>query len=469
VVGLRSTPKRRRVAIGVLGVAAMLAALFPALAPTTSLASSHREAPLLLNDPLVDATDVWAFRSPDQPDHTTLIASWVPFEEPAGGPNFYKFAPDANYDIDIDRNGDGKADIVYRWTFTDHYRSKKTFLYNTGPVTSLKDENLNFYQTYDLRRITPYANTLMVHNAIVVPSYVGRPSMPDYDKLFKSGIYAYNSGQSHTWAGQSDDAFFLDLRIFDLLYGGNFSEVGDDTLHGFNVQTIGLQVPSKDLAFNHRLKANPIIGVWSVTSRRSTEVTTDKGTQSSSGPFVQVSRLGNPLVNEVVIPVGKKDLFNASQPKNDAQFLPYVQNPIVPHVVNAIYGLPIPDSDPKTKGIQRSDLISVFLTGVAGLNQPKNVHPSEMLRLNMTTPVCEKGSCGSYSRLGVIGGDVAGYPNGRRLGDDVVDISLQVVEGELLGNPNDLGDGVNANDKEFLKHFPYVAEPWSGSNPHPHG
>ncbi len=459
---------RRSAALGLIGAAALITALFPALSPTEGLASSHREAPLLLNDPLVDTTDVWAFRSPDRPKSTTLIASWVPFEEPGGGPNFYKFAEGANYDIDIDRNGDGKEDIVYRWTFTDHYRSKRTFLYNTGPVTSLRDDDLNFYQTYDLRRITPYASTLMVNNAIATPSYVGAGSMPDYEKLFKAGTYSYNHGQSSTWAGQSDDAFFLDLRIFDLLYGGDFGEVGDDTLQGFNVQTIALQVPSEALARNHRLKRNPIIGVWSETSRRSTEVTTVKGNKSSSGPFVQVSRLGNPLVNEVVIPVGKKDLFNASEPKNDGQFLPYVQDPLVPHVVKSVYGLPIPDSDKDARGIQRADLISVFLTGIEGLNQPRNVTPSEMLRLNMLTPVCGRTSCGTFSRLGVIGGDVSGYPNGRRLQDDVVDIALQVVEGELLGNPNELGDGVNYNDKPFLDYFPYVAMPWSGSNPSPH-
>lgn len=455
--------------LGALGAAALVAALFPALGPSTGFAASHREAPLLLNDPLVDATDVWAFRSADRRNSTTLIASWVPFEEPAGGPNFYKFAPGVNYNIDIDRNGDGREDIVYRWVFTDHYRSKKTFLYNTGPVTSLRDENLNFYQTYDLRRITPYANTLVVNDAIVVPSNVGKASMPDYGKLFERGVYSYNQGASYTWAGQSDDAFFLDLRIFDLLYGGDFSEVGDDTLHGFNVQTIALQVPSKDIAFNHDLKANPIVGVWSEVERPSMQITTNKGRLIQDGASVQVSRLGNPLVNEVVIPVGKKDLFNASEPRDDAQFLPFVQDPIVPRVVKAVYGLPIPDSNPQRDGIQRSDLISVFLTGVAGLNQPKNVVPSEQLRLNMLTPVCERGSCGTFSRLGVIGGDVAGYPNGRRLEDDVIDISLQVVEGELLGNANDLGDAVNVNDKPFLDHFPYVAMPWSGSHPNPHG
>lgn len=465
---MRIPRKRRSTAIGLIGTVALIAALFSMLAPTSGLASSHREAPLLLNDPLVDATDTWAFVSPDKPGTTTLIASFNPFEEPAGGPNFYKFATHTNYDIDVDRNGDGKKDIVYRYTFTDHYRSKKTFLYNTGPVTSVSDKTLNFYQTYDLHRITPYANTLMVDNGVVVPSYVGKASMPNYTKLFQSGIYSYNHGQSRTWAGQSDDPFFLDLRIFDLLYGGNFSEVGNDSLHGFNVQTISLQVPSSALAWNHKLQKHPIIGVWTEVSRPSTQVTTGHGTQATSGKYVQVSRLGSPLVNEAVIPVGKKDLFNSSKPSDDAQFLPYVQDPLVPHVVKAVYGLPVPDSDPHKAGIQRADLISAFLTGFKGLNQPANVNPSEMIRLNMLIPPCSKGSCNKWSRLGVIGGDFAGYPNGRRLEDDVVDISLQVLEGELLGNPNDLGDAVNANDKPFLKHFPYVAEPWSGSNPNAH-
>lgn len=468
VIRLRMPRTHRSAALGLIGAVAMLAALFPALAPTPGTASSHREAPLLLDDPLVDTTDVWAFRSPDRPNTTTLIASWLPFEEPAGGPNFYKFSPNARYEIKIDRDGDAKEDITFRWNFTDHYRSRKTFLYNTGPVTSLQDRDLNYYQTYDLRRITPYSKTLMVDNAIAVPSYVGKPSMPNYEKLFRAGTYSYNNGQSQTWAGQSDDAFFLDLRIFDLLYGADFSEVGDDTLRGFNVQTIALQVPSSALAFDHKLRDNPIIGVWSSTTRRSTEVTTQRGNQRSSGPWVQVSRLGSPLVNEVVIPVGKKDLFNASEPKNDERFLKYVQDPIVPHVVEAVYGIPVPDSDPDRRGIQRSDLVSVFLTGIKGLNMPRQVRPSEMIRFNMLTPVCEKGTCESYSRLGVIGGDVSGYPNGRRLADDVVDISLQVVEGELIGNPNDLSDAVNSNDRPFLNYFPYVALPWSGSNPDPH-
>ena len=183
---------------------------------------------------------------------------------------------------------------------------------------------------------------------------------------------------------------------------------------------------------------------------------------------MQVSRLGNPLVNEVVIPVGQKDKFNASDPTSDGQFLPFVQDPEVPHVVNALYGLPIPDTDPNTPGVQRSDLISVFLTGLSGLNQIPNGVPSEMLRLNLSTPVCNPGSCSSYSRLGVIGGDNQGFPNGRRLGDDVVDIALRVVEGQLAGHPNSLSDGVNTDSRGFEGTFPYVEEPVHGSETSPH-
>ena len=224
-----------------------------------------------------------------------------------------------------------------------------------------------------------------------------------------------------------------------------------------------LQVPKYKVAKNYNAKKNPIIGVWSTASRQSMRVNTSTGVKNS-GDYVQVSRLGNPLVNEVVIPEKDKDKFNGSNPANDAQFLPYVNDPEVPHLLNAIYGLPIPDSNPSKPGIQRDDLISVFLTGVSGLNQPPGVKPSEEMRLNMSIPPCSS----SCSRLGVLGGDTAGYPNGRRLWDDTIDISLQAVAGELIGHPNDLGDGVNANDVSFLKKFPYVAYSHSGSDASPH-
>jgi len=450
---LRSTEKliRGRV-VAAAASAALGVGLLASLGPLPSSASSHREAPLISADPQVDNTDVYAFVSPDRPGTVTLISSWIPFEEPAGGPNFYPWAEGARYDIRIDNDGDARPDLIYRWVFRNHYRSKDTFLYNTGQVTSLRDRDLNFYQTYDLSRIEVGAGSrIVVDDAISVPSNVGQASMPDFASLSGEGITRFGGGRL-TWAGQSDDPFFLDLRVFDLLYGANLSEVGDDTLAGFNVNTMALQVPKDDLAEGGDADRNPVIGIWSTASRASLD-----------GRWVQVSRLGNPLVNEVVVPVGSKDYFNSSKPSGDAAFLPKVEDPEVPHLLNAVYGLPVPDSDPDKAGIQRDDLVAVFLTGVDDLNGPVGT-PSEQLRLNMSVPPCATGC----STLGVIGGDIAGFPNGRRLSDDVIDIALQVVEGELIGSPNDLGDGVGANDVPFLDSFPYVAYAHSGSDATPH-
>jgi hypothetical protein len=446
--------------------AALGAGLFAGLGSTPGVASSHREAPLTAADPQIDQTDLYAFVSPDAPDTVTFVSSWIPFEEPAGGPNFYLWAPKTNYDIKIDNNGDAKADITYRWTFKTHYRSGNTFLYDTGPVTSLNDPNLNIYQTYDLTRMTPGGGSrLLLDNARVAPSNVGQVSMPNYNAdLFDAATTGFANGKAQSWVGQSDDAFFLDLRVFDLLYGGDLSEVGDDTLAGFNVNTMALQVPSRGLKGPH----GQIIGVWNTASRGNTRVEHGDGSRSFSGSDVQVSRLGSPLVNEVVVPVGLKDYFNASKPRDDAQYLPAVQDPELPHLLHAVYGTDVPDSDGKTPGVQRADLIQVFLTGVPGLNQPEDVTPSEMLRLNMATPPCSS----ACSRLGVIGGDVAGFPNGRRLSDDVIDVSLRAVLGVLLPDPqaiaDTIGDGVNTNDVPFLDSFPYVAYPHSGSDADPH-
>jgi hypothetical protein len=462
-------PKIRRALISAAALA-LGAGLFSGLAPIASNASSHREAPLTAADPQIDNTDVYAFRSPDKPNTVTLISSWIPFEEPAGGPNFYLWAEHTNYDIKIDNNGDALPDITYRWNFTTHYRNPNTFLYNTGPVTSLNDTDLNIYQTYDLYRINGGGKQVtLLKNAPVVPSDVGDASMPDYDALYDAGVqHAGTQGTTDSWVGQSDDPFFLDLRVFDFLYGGDLSETGDDTLKGFNVNTMALRVPRGRL----RGPNDSVIGVWSTASRPSMRVQASDGTQTFSGPNVQVSRLGNPLVNEVVVPVGLKDYFNGSRPADDAQFLPAVQDPELPHLMNAVYGIPVPDSDPNTPGVQRADLIQVFLTGVPGLNQPENVQASEMLRLNIDTELCGVSGAPACSRLGVVGGDLQGFPNGRRLSDDTIDIALRAAEGFLLpGHPaivDTLGDGVNANEEPFESTFPYVQDPHSGSDTSPH-
>ena len=431
---------RRKAAWAMFATGGLLAASgFAALGPTGATASSHREAPLISGAPQYDNTDVYAFVSPDKADTVTLIANWIPFEEPAGGPNFYPFATDARYNIKIDNDGDAKSDIVYRWKFRNHYRTGNTFLYNTGDVTSFNDPDLNFRQTYDLTRIKNGHEKVLVAGAPVAPSFVGDASMPGYEALRDSTITAVPGGKS--FAGQAEDPFFLDLRVFDLLYGGDLSEVGDDTLAGFGVNAVALQLKKSALTE----PGKPVIGVWSTTDRK-----------NSDGNYERVSRLGAPLVNEVVIPLKDKDRFNASVPRNDAQFGAYVTDPELPKLIEAVYGIDAPATP-------RNDLVQVFLTGVPGLNKPAGVRPSEQLRLNTSIP-----PAASPNRLGVIGGDTAGFPNGRRLADDVIDIALQVVEGELTGNPNDLGDAVNANDVDFGTDFPYLGVPTSGSDSGPH-
>ncbi|MFI0371140.1 DUF4331 domain-containing protein [Actinomadura sp. 1N219] len=434
-------PLRTRVAALVAAGGLLVTSGLLGLAPKPGEASSHREAPLISGQPQYDNTDVYAFVSPDKPDTTTLVANFIPFEDPAGGPNFYKFARDARYDFNVDNNGDAQPDLIYRFEFNDFLKNGNTFLYNTGPVTSLDDPDLNFTQTYDLTLIRQTGGKVtrvskLADNAPVAPSNVGKASMPNYPVLRQQAIKQLGSG-STAFAGQADDSFFIDLQIFNLLFGGDLSEVGDDTVSGYNVNTLAVQVPTKDLV----TAQDPVIGVYSTVQR-----------QTASGDYTQVSRLGASLVNEVVIPRGKKDTFNASNPWADAQFAQFVLEPEVPKLIEQLYKIPAPATP-------RKDLVQAFLTGVPGLNQPKNVRPAELLRLNTSIKPTPK-----PDRLAVLNGDNQGFPNGRRLTDDVTDIILQVAEGELLGSKNDLGDAVNANDLPFEKAFPYVAQPRSGTD-----
>jgi hypothetical protein len=477
--------KRRRPGVTrrtVAGVGAVVLAVSGgaiALAPQASQASSHREAPLIAGDPRADNTDVYAFTSPDKSSTVTLLANWIPFEEPNGGPNYYPFAQNTHYMLHVDNNGDGISDINYIWTFTNHYRDAKgEFLYNTGVVKKLTDKTLNFYQTYTLQREDSHGIKTVLKNAIVAPSDTGKASMPSYASLRAQAIKTLPTG-GRTYAGQADDSFFLDLRVFDLLYGGNLSEAGHDTLKGYNVNTLALQIPKSELAYKGDATRNPVIGVWSSTAEKSIALTTKTG-KVKFGPYVQVSRLGNPLVNEAVVPVAYKDAFNAIHPDVDHTVTPVVKavlNPIVPQLIQKIYGIQAP------KG-PRNDLAEIFLTGIAksaptldGTKAPiqadlnsqvlnKDVNaakflPAEELRLNMAVPVTAK-----PNRLGVIGGDLQGFPNGRRLGDDVVDIALQALEGAATNGivkPLAAGDGVNANDHAFGKTFPYVDLPNTGA------
>jgi len=456
--------KTRLVRTSVAGALAVaLVAGLAGLGPLSSSASSHREAPLVSADPQIDGTDLYAFVSPDDPSTVTLISNWIPFEEPAGGPNFYRFATKAYYDINIDNNGDAKPDIIYRWVFKNHYRNPDTFLYNTGQVTSLSDPDLNFYQTYNLYRMDVNAHTssTLLTNAMVAPVDVGAGSMPNYvTDLMTPAVVGCGTGCT-SYSGPADDPFFADLRVFDLLYGGNLSEAGDDTLKGFNIHTTAIQVPKGDLAMGGDATTNPIVGVWTTAERQTTKVVHRNHRYMVTHPYVQVSRLGLPLFNEVLVPVGQKDKYNASKPVNDLSNWGHdILYPELPADIQAVYGVPAPATP-------RNDLLPLA-TGFDGLNKPANVVPSDELRLNMSIPPCTSGC----SRLGVLAGDNAGFPNGRRLTDDVLDISVRVLEGALLAShdpfADSASDGVDANDVSFGSTFPYLAPPHAGSDASPH-
>ncbi|MDJ0463841.1 DUF4331 domain-containing protein [Streptomyces sp. H27-C3] len=465
-------PRSRRrldqsmVVLGAGALATSLAVL--TLAPGISAASSHREAPLIAGDPRADNTDVYAFTSPNRDDTVTLVANWIPFEEPNGGPNFYAFADDARYHIKIDNTGDGRADVTYTWRFKNKIRdAADQFLYNTGPVTSLNDPDLNFRQVYDLTVTDRGRTRTLLHNAPVAPSRTGEASMPDYGALRGMAVRKAPGG-AKAFAGQAEDPFFADLRVFDLLYGGDLSKRGQDTLAGYNVNSVALQIPKKHLALRGSTTRNPVIGVWSTTERRGAGVTDSRSKTHTD--WRQVSRLGNPLVNEVVVPLKYKDAFNTISPNQDRTVQPVVDkvyDPILPKLIEKVYGIPAPATP-------RNDLAEIYLTGICKacgpikadlnahqLNKDANrrkIVPAEELRLNMAVP-----PTGEPQRLGVLAGDLAGFPNGRRLADDVVDISLQAVEGaaqsgELVPALAE-GDKVDTNEVPFGNGFPYLALP----------
>ncbi|MCH7786402.1 MAG: DUF4331 domain-containing protein [Chloroflexi bacterium] len=444
--------------------------------------SSHREAPLISQDPAADTTDVYAWVDANDPTKVNLVFNVYPSQEPNGGPNFYRFSDDVLYEIKIDNDGDAKEDITYRFRFDTETMNPDTFLYNTGPITSLDDPDWNVRQTYSVVRVDSRKKLELLGSGLATPpSNIGPVSTPDYEALAAEAVHDLGNGVT-VFAGQRDDPFFVDLgSIFDLLTirpgaPGNAGG-GVDGLGGFNVQTIAIQVPIAQLTAKHDKHddedgeevdeaVSSIIGVWATSSRQKVRVLRKDGeAPRNNGRWVQISRLGMPLVNEVVIPLKDKDRFNASKPNKDGQFLEYVTDPEIAGLLNLLYDgvvAPIP-----TTG--RDDLVAVFLTGIPTLNMPDGVTPSEMLRLNTAIP-----PSASPDRLGAMAGDFAGFPNGRRLADDVTDIVLRAAAcgyGDILESalglcnlsPNNLlGDGVDENDVPFLSEFPYVATPNSG-------
>jgi len=440
-------------------------------------ASNHREAPLISQDPMADNTDVYAFRSPDRPDTVTIVANYIPLEAPAGGPNFPAFDDTVLYEINIDNDGDAKEDLTYQFRFETQTRNPDTFLYNTGPITSLDDPAWNRAQTYSVWRVNHRwgglgQTELLGKNLQTPPDNIGPRSTPNYEALAAAAV-ATLPGGIKVFAGQRDDPFFVDLgSVFDLAGLRPFNPFhaiplpaapGRDAVARYNTHTIAIQLPIAQIVKS----GHPSIGIYASASRQQVRVLRSDGSNDDYGRFVQVSRLGEPLINEAVIPLGQKDFWNRSDPDDDAQFESLYLNPELARLENLLYGSALTQVDVTN----RSDLVAILLTGVPGLNFT-GPQKADLLRLN--TSIAPTAAVGAGNRLGVLAGDLAGFPNGRRLEDDIVDIELRAIGqgygpflNSLLGLPNKspnnlLGDGVNANDRPFLTHFPYVATPHQG-------
>lgn len=424
---MRKTPMIAGSALALLAAAVAAAVT---IGPGTGSASSHREAPLIAEDPSADLTDVYAFRSPDKPNTVTLLANVIPGEDPGAGPNWYTFSPGARYSIKIDTDGDVKPNVIYRFQFTRN--TGQFFLGDTA-------------QPFTVTRVAG-GKSKVVARGTTPPNNIGPRSTPDYSTLAQKSIVSFDGGVSKAFAGQRDDPFFGDIgAIFDLVAirkGTGNAGGGKDFFAGYGVHTFGVQVPIADLKAK-----DGTVGIWASVERRM--VTTRGQKTRDRGGWVQVNRLGNPLVNEVIIPTGLKDLWNAQQPWNDRAYKKYYETPILAAVINKLYKLGAPETN-------RDDLVAVLLTGVPKLNYtgPK---AADVLRLNLGIPVAA-----NPNRLGVLGGDTQGWPNGRRLGDDVIDIAEQAVGGFLKGTKLPLGDGVNGDDAALMDSFPYVADPQSG-------
>jgi len=487
-----------------LVILAAVALVTAMLAPLSVRASSHREAPMISRDPTADNTDLYAFRSPDGSNTVTIVANFIPLEEPAGGPNFNAFDDNVLYELKVDNTGDARADVTYQFRFKTTYADSDlfgpSFLFNDFTIDSVNDADLLQRQTYTVRRVRD-GNTRLLGSGMVPPTNIGPRSTPGYEGNIGSGGRIDLSNGGKAFAGPRDDPFFVDLgSIFDLGGLRPFNtahlaalptEPGVDGVGGYNTHTIAVKIPITELTDTNSVPAfgsqDAVIGVWATASRQKVTVLRSNGTANATDGWVQVSRLGNPLINEVIIPTAKKDYWNFSLPRDDSQFVQYYRTPALAKIVNTIYGTAIVGAGGQAaRQTNRDDLVGILLTG---LKLPDGTPLTftgttlaDMLRLNVAIPPCTADSVtdtgGSCSRLGVLDGDLSGFPNGRRLEDDVTDIELRAVAdgygpfvnsifGSLTPNhsPNNLvGDGVNVNDRPFMAQFPYVAQPWSGYN-----
>ncbi len=489
--------------------------------PPSVSAASHREAPITALDHQADITDVFAFVSYDKPDHVTLILNTNGFLDPANGPNYFPFDPDITYSIHVDNNQDALEEVSFEFHFTTTINLPSVFTGFLGAgngipvptdapaggaapgttlippaITSLSGPGatgLSLSQTYTVTMVTGSGSsatrTDITGGATLyaVPSNVGPRTMPNYPALAQQGIYSLPNNV-RVWAGTADDPFYIDVgSIFDTVnlrptaFGSGVPGVltpsqdassqntAPDALAGFNVNVIAIEVPitmlTSDGAKHAATDPQATVGVWGTTARPSVTVRTAPGgtpiaTAPTTNPPVQIQRMGNPLINEVIIGTGDKDKWSMSAPVNDSQFASYALDPLLARALNAAYGGALQVPPPP-----RNDLLLLvqYLPPIASASTPKGP-VADLLRLNTGVPPTPMAA---RSRLGVLGGDLAGWPNGRRVSDDVTDIALRAVAGVLVsgftGAPNNaLGDGVNSNDVPYQETFPYVAWAHSG-------
>ena len=488
----------------------------------TALASSHREAPFITNLPKVDASDFYMFNSYEvgRTGYVTLIANYQPLQSPYGGPNYFTMDPEALYEIHVDNNGDGQEDLTFQFRFsrmtqglavTAGGKSIPVPLTNIGPVSATDMSAQNVSESYTLTLVKGDRRhgtaTAIVDAGSGSMTFskpldnVGAKSIPDYATYANTFIHNITipgcSMPGKVFVGQRKDGFVVNLgETFDLvnikypaeeLYpNGNARSLAPNSLADQNVTSLALEIPTSCLTAG----SEPVIGGWTTASIRQAAIQnpvpeSDKSVASvgavskptgpdlRGGAWVQVSRLGAPLVNELVIGLPDKDRFNASRPKDDAQFADYVTNPSLPVLLQTLFG----SAGVKAPNVYpRKDLVAAFLTGVSGLNQPANVKAAEELRLNTSTPVTP---VANQKDLGVLAADMSGFPNGRRPIDDVVDIELRVAMGVLLtpfdGSASDpdsasdasrqlhYTDGALPNPNDYLTTFPYLNTPLAGS------
>ena len=447
--------------------------------------SSHREAPEVSKDPVVDNTDTYAFVSPDNPGTVTIITNYIPAEVPAGGPTFFEFGNDVLYKIHIDNDGDGHSDIVYEFCFESDIVNKNTFLYNTGPIGSLVDPNWSKRQLYSVTRKDRRGVRALAEGLSCPPCNIGPRSTPNYATLEKEAIHSLPGGQK-VFAGQRNDPFFVDIgSIFDLGDLRPIEELhliptaatlGVDTLETLNCHTIAIQIPISELTADgstpkNVMSSKAVLGVWGSASRRKVRIDGENGETSEAGPWVQVSRLATPLFNEALIPMARKDEWNSKHPYEDKEFLQYVQHPELAKLLPVLYPKRFPHLEALTA--PREDLVAILLTGLPGGIVPGFQNASnkgvfaDMLRLNVAVPPASK-----PNPLGVVGGDLAGYPNGRRITDDITNITLKAVAGATvpLVNKSFVPDeavgaveqGITPLSTRAQATFPYATTPHSG-------